>query len=57
MRKIEIGSGVTEIDEGIFNDCSNLTTIIILGKTTAEAQTLLANAGVPAGCTIVGELG
>ena len=57
LTSVTIPDSVTSIRYGAFEDCGSLTTITVMGKTTADAQTLLANAAVPAGCTIVGELG
>ena len=56
LTSLTIGSGVTSIAEYAFME-TNLKTITVLGKTTAQAQDLLANTGVPEECTIIGELG
>ena len=56
LESVTIGSGVTSVGNNVFSGSPNIETITVLGKTTAQAQTLLANADVPEGCTIVGEL-
>ena len=57
LTSVTIPDLVTYIGVEAFSGCSSLETITVLGKTTSEAQTLLANASVPEGCTIIGELG
>lgn len=57
LTSVTIPSSVTSIGALAFELCESLTSITVLGKTTAQAQTLLANASVPEGCTITGELG
>ena len=52
INEIVIPSNITNIGENVFSDCFSLTRIIVKGKTQAEAETLLANASVPAGCEI-----
>jgi hypothetical protein len=54
---ITIPNTVNSIGYSAFEECDNLETITVLGKSTSDAQTLLANAEVPTGCTIIGELG
>ena len=56
LKSVTIPSSVTSIGREAFR-WSGLTSITVLGKTTVQAQTLLANAEVPEGCTITGELG
>ena len=58
LTTVIIPSSITSIENNIVEiRCDSLTTIRVLGRTTAEAKALLTNAAVPAGCTIVGELG
>ena len=57
LTSMTIPDGVMSIGGSAFEGCTNLTTIMVMGKTTVDAQTLLADASVPEGCTIVGELG
>ena len=57
LTTVTIPESVTSVGSGVFNNCTSLAKITVLGKTTAEALTLLANANVPEGCTVVGELG
>ena len=57
LTSVTIPNSVTRIRVDAFYDCSSLMTITVLGKTTADAQTLLENAADPEGCTITGELG
>lgn len=49
---VTIPNSVTSIEEHAFEYCSGLTSIIVKGKTQSEAEALLADANVPAGCTI-----
>ena len=57
LTSMMIPDSVTRIEWRVFEGCSRLATITVMGKTTAEAKSLLADASVPEGCTIVGELG
>jgi hypothetical protein len=57
LMSVTIPDSVTSIGDWAFSSCSSLTSITVLGKTTAQAQTLLADASVPEGCTITVELG
>ena len=56
LTSVTIPSSVTNIGVNAFADCSGLTSIIVKGKTTTEARTLLANAGVYDINIIQGEL-
>lgn len=56
LTSITIGDGVTSISVGAFAGCSGLTSFLVKGKTTSEAQALLANA-VDDISIVEGELG
>ena len=56
LTSVTIPSSVTNIGVNAFADCSGLTSIIVKAKTTTEARTLLANAGVYDINIIQGEL-
>ena len=47
LTSMTIPANVTSIGSQTFSDCFGLTSIIVEGKTTAQARTLLANAGLP----------
>ena len=57
MTSLVIPSSIMSVGNAAFASCGQLTAITVLGKTTSDAQTLLEDADVPVGCTIIGELG
>jgi hypothetical protein len=46
LTSVMIPDSVTEIGVDVFGECFNLTSIIVKGKTQAQAEALLADAGV-----------
>lgn len=51
LANVVIPESVTKIDGGAFA-CQTLSSVTVVGKTQAQAEALLSDASLPAGCVI-----